>query len=96
MSEQNETEEKAGVSRSAVQPVVNCQHTITRGKEGEKGSWCTECGIKVFDVDDRECKDCVHFFGSHCYHGCGKHLMAVVPDMHVTFEIEKGTCWTGS
>lgn len=78
------------------QCVVNCPHTVTRGKEGEKGSWCESCGEKVYDVDRRECKDCKHFFETINYTGCRKHLMAVIPTMNVTYKIEKGTCWEGS
>lgn len=73
--------------------MTKCKHIITTGKRGEKGSWCKSCGLKVWDVDHRECKDCQHFFRSIGYTGCRKHLMAVLPDMHVTFNIEKGSCF---
>lgn len=81
---------------SDLQAVVNCPHTVTRGKWGEKGSWCVECHEKIYEVDSRECKDCKHFFKSINYTGCGKHLMAVIPTMNVTFKIKEGTCWEGS
>lgn len=75
--------------------VVSCRHTVTQGREGEKGSWCVECGVKVWDVETRECKDCEHFFKTINYTGCRKHLMAVIPTMNVTYSIEKGSCWEG-
>jgi hypothetical protein len=78
-----------------IDAVVSCRHTVTRGRENEKGSWCVDCGVKVFDVDERECKDCKHFFTRPFnYSGCRKHLMAVSPDMHVTYKIEDGSCWS--
>jgi hypothetical protein len=74
--------------------IVICNHTSTQGRDGEKGSWCVDCGEKVYEVDKRECKDCEHFFSRPLnYSGCRKHLMAVTPDMHVTFKITDGTCW---
>ena len=70
-----------------------CKHTITQGRKGERGSWCMACGVKVYDVDERPCKDCAH--SSKLWGGtiCNKHLMSVTPDMHVTFKIADGTCW---
>lgn len=66
---------------------------ITQGREGEKGSWCTSCGEKVFDVDDRECGGCKHY-SSHGRTGiCRLHLMAVSPEMHVTYKVADGTCF---
>ena len=38
------------------QCVVNCPHTVTRGKEGEKGSWCESCGEKVMTWTDANAK----------------------------------------
>ena len=76
-------------------PDLECKHTITKSKDTEKGSWCVNCGIKVFDVDSRPCGECNYFF-SHAgggYSGCRKHLMAVTPAMNVTFKIAGGTCW---
>lgn len=71
-----------------------CKHTITKGRDNEKGSWCARCGVKVLDVDERECKDCKYFFkGAMNYTGCNKHLMAVTPSMRVTYKILNGTCW---
>lgn len=70
-----------------------CKHTITRGRHGEKGSWCVQCGEKIYAVDERECKECLHY--SRLYTGsiCKWHMMAVAPTMHVTFNISQGTCW---
>lgn len=76
---------------------VSCNHIMTKGRDGEKGNWCVDCGIKVYDVETRKCEDCKHFFSRPMnYSGCKKHLMAVTPDMYVTFKIEDGTCWTCS
>lgn len=72
---------------------MTCKHTISQGKEGQKGSWCTDCGEKVMDVETEVCKDCKHFNYLPGYHGCKKHMMRVTPTMHVTFEVKQGTCW---
>ena len=29
-------------------------HTITQGRNGECGSWCMTCGVKVYDVEKRQ------------------------------------------
>lgn len=74
----------------------DCQHTVTMGRQGEKGSWCQDCGVKVYDVETRTCDGCEHckpVFGGSV---CTKHLMAVAPSMHVTFTIADGTCWEAS
>ena len=72
-----------------------CSHTITQGRECERGLWCVDCGIKVYDVENRQCKDCAHSItftiGGM---GCNRHLMAVSPDMNATFKISEGSCWT--
>ncbi len=69
-----------------------CQHTITKGRNGERGSWCCACGAKVYDVENRQFQDCTHsryvFAGMTCH----KHLMVITPDMNVTFNITEGTC----
>ena len=70
-----------------------CRHIVTQGKKGMKGSWCVDCGIKVYELEDRECKDCKHYFKNITGAGCVKHLMRVVPDMHVTYKIKEGTCF---
>lgn len=74
-------------------PCSNCGSITTTGKPDQKGSWCTECGTKVYEVEKRECKSCSHYFKNFNYSGCKKHLMAVSPDMNVTYEIVKGTCF---
>lgn len=71
-----------------------CNHTITQGQAGERGSWCCACGVKVYDVDERECKDCEHYRPLIGGPVCNKHLMRVSPDMHVTFKLAQGSCWT--
>jgi hypothetical protein len=65
---------------------------MTQGREGEKGLWCVDCGDKVYEVETRPCNGCHHYFYS-MGGGCRKHLMAVTPDMLVTFKISEGTCW---
>ena len=76
-----------------VRKAVDCQHTVTSGRWGEKGYWCIDCGEKVYEVDDRKCGDCagcVPVFGGHV---CKPHRMAVSPGMNVTYKISKGSCW---
>lgn len=70
-----------------------CERGITQGRKGERGSWCVACGLKIYDVDDRQCKDCRH--SQKLLDGtiCNKHLMRVAPDMNVTFRIVDGSCW---
>ena len=50
--------------------------------------------MKGYLVEKRPCGDCRYIrqhntFGSYC----AKLLMAVIPSMHVTYKISKGTCW---
>lgn len=40
-----------------------CNHTVSQGRVGEKGSWCLACGEKVLEVETRECRDCYYFKG---------------------------------
>ena len=70
-----------------------CKHTITQGRHGEKGAWCVQCGEKTYAVDARECGDCAHHSRLLSGSICKKHLMAIVPTMHVTFSVADGTCW---
>lgn len=77
--------------------MVDCTHTVTQDKEGEKhgDSFCVDCGIKVYELDERPCSDCKHFkdMGAFSIPICRKHLMGVSHDMHVWYKIEKGTCF---
>lgn len=68
-----------------------CKCTVTEGDN--TGSWCVECGRKVLTVDKRECKDCIH--SKKLIDGwiCKKHLMSIIPNMHVTFHTEEGSCF---
>jgi len=91
-----ETQQDTESEASDAERLVSCRHTTTRGRAGENGSWCVECGEKVYDVEERECQDCQSFFRTINYTGCNTHLMAVSPDMRVTYKIENGTCWKGS
>jgi len=70
-----------------------CQHSWTRSRLGERGSWCQHCGVKVYDVDERQCKDCKHSRTLWDDMICNKHLMRVAPSMNVTFKIAEGSCW---
>lgn len=71
----------------------DCLHTSQRGREGETGSWCIDCGVKVYERETRECQGCKHYFSNVGYTGCRKHLMAVTPGMKVNYKIIQGTCW---
>uniref|UniRef100_A0A6M3XI70 Uncharacterized protein n=1 Tax=viral metagenome TaxID=1070528 RepID=A0A6M3XI70_9ZZZZ len=73
-----------------------CSCRITQGRAGEKGSWCTQCGRKVYEVDTRPCSGCVHFSPVVGGSVCSRHLMVVVPDMLVTFKLSEGSCWTSA
>ena len=73
--------------------VIDCTHFATQGKEGEKGSWCIECGVKIFEVDKRPCSDCKNFRTDFRGSFCSKHLMAVIPSMNVTYKITDETCF---
>ena len=72
-----------------------CPHTVTGSRPGKPGIWCLAdgCESQVYDVDPRECKDCRHYKRLIDGSICRKHLIAVVPDMHVMFKISEGTCW---
>lgn len=82
--------------KSDQERVVSCNHTTTQGRNGEKGSWCVDCGIKVYEVETRECKDCKYFFKRPFFTGCESKLMAVVPSMNVTYKLSEGTCFKDS
>lgn len=73
---------------------IECRHAWTQSRAGEKGSWCMDCEIKVWDVETRPCAGCIHFKpifgGSVCKHWGG----IVSPSMLATFAIAKGTCYT--
>lgn len=73
-----------------------CSCRITQGRAGEKGSWCTQCGRKVYEVDTRPCSGCAHFSVVVGGSVCRRHLMRVVPDMLVTFKLSEGSCWTSA
>lgn len=73
-----------------------CEHTLTQGREGQTGWWCRACGVKVYEVEPRECRGCRWFrdMGSHQIPICQHHMMGVTRDMHVMFAVAKGTCFT--
>jgi len=63
-----------------------CKHIITKGRNGESGSWCTDCGEKILDVEKNKCGDC-KFYSKHLSGDfCSKRLMGVTPNMNVTFK----------
>lgn len=71
-----------------------CKHTITQGRQNEKGSWCVDCGKKILEVETRQCKDCSRCSVLNSNIGlCREKLMHVTLNMHVTYSIEKGTCF---
>lgn len=72
---------------------MTCTHTVTQGRSGETGSWCTDCGVKVFEVDERECKGCIHAIDTLRGWICNRHLMFITDNMRVTYKIEEGSCW---
>lgn len=72
---------------------AECNHTITMGRQGEKGWWCEVCGEKVLEVETRPCNGCSHYQQSFAWAICTRHYMAVSPIMFVTFKTAVGTCW---
>lgn len=73
--------------------LVRCDHTITNVRPPQKGAWCVKCGVKVYDVESRECQGCRHAKKLANQWVCNKHLMRIAPDMKVMFNIEEGSCW---
>jgi len=76
-----------------------CEHTITQGRNNEKGSWCKSCCEKIFAVDSRQCGECKHYQKDVlAFSGkvgiCNLKLIRVIEDMNVTYKITDGTCWT--
>lgn len=71
-----------------------CKHTYTRRRAGESGYYCEACGELVMDVDARPCGGCARIVKLIGGHSCTRHMMAVVPGMHVTFYVREGSCWT--
>lgn len=81
---------------------TTCQHTVTQGREGESGSWCVDCGVKVYAVHNRPCRECRFFRPEAGSQGrTGVCYMRVTASMHVTYKIanghtpgvEKGLCF---
>lgn len=69
----------------------DCNHTITRGRLGAKGSWCEGCGIKVLEVHDRPCGECKHYQPDGPRVGiCLPKLMMVTANMNVTYYLVDG------
>jgi len=72
---------------------TECEHIWTQGREGQNGLWCGNCGVKVFEVDERGCGGCEHYRRLFDGSICKKHLMGVTKTMHVTYKISEGSCW---
>jgi len=94
ISEQVETSNRIDVDR-----LDGCEHTVTQGRTNEKGYWCKSCGEKIFAVDSRPCGECKHYLKDVlAFSGkvgiCKLKLIRVIEDMHVTYKIADGTCWT--
>jgi hypothetical protein len=55
-----------------------------------------KCGLKIYEVDQRECQGCAHFkdMGAHQIPICTHHMMGVTRTMHVTYAIKDGTCFS--
>ncbi len=69
-----------------------CNHWITQRDK------CVECGGTVYTTETRACSECTCFritsaniFGN--ISTCKKKLMTVLPDMHVYYKIDEGTCF---
>lgn len=75
---------------------TECNHTETKGRESETGSWCVKCGEKVLEVETRPCKNCLNYRKLVDGSVCRKMLMGVTPNMLVTYWVEKGTCFEPS
>lgn len=57
----------------------------------EKAQVCM--GDDKFIVEQNTCGLCRHIKCDSLGHYCSKLWMAVIPDMHVTYNIQKGTCF---
>ena len=71
---------------------VACAHFAT-DSEGR----CLMCRELIRVVESRTCGACGHAM-SHGPHGiggwtCGKHVMAIVPQMHTTYVASQGSCF---
>jgi len=63
--------------------------TVTKGRVGESGAWCVDCGKKVLAVEYRECGGCLNFKDGVCT----RFLMGVPKTMLATYKINDGTCF---
>lgn len=63
--------------------------TVTKGRAGESGAWCVDCGKKVLAVEYRECGGCLNFKDGICT----RFLMSVPKTMLATYKINDGTCF---
>jgi len=70
-----------------------CSHHITIGKTDETGDWCVLCGEKVHEEEINRCRLCKHSRKLFSGWICKKNLMTIVPDMHIIYEISKGSCF---
>lgn len=61
--------------------MAECECVITRG------NICVDCGAKIYEIHDKPCRECRH--SERLIDGwiCVLHLMAITPDMNVTYKI---------
>lgn len=70
-----------------------CIHPWTTGREDQHGTWCGDCGEKIYEVETRQCAACKHVKHLHTGWICSKHLVVVVPCLYVTYKISQGSCF---
>lgn len=75
--------------------VNQCLHPWTTGRPDQFGTWCGDCGEKIYEVETRQCAGCKHTKRLLDGWMCSKHYMIIVPSLHVTYKIEDGTCFEG-
>jgi hypothetical protein len=76
--------------------VSGCACIVTQGRKGEAGSWCVNCGVKVYEVEQHSCGNCAHHFRDVLGSTCLKKLMSIYPSMNVTYKISEGSCFKHS
>jgi hypothetical protein len=67
-----------------------CDHRVTRGRDGERGSWCVACDVKVLEVHDRACNECRYYEADTPFVQppvCTRKNMFITRTMHVCYFI---------
>ncbi len=75
---------------------MSCNHPKTQGRKNQKGLWCADCKIKIYDVESKPCGECQHFkreLGSNVIGYCRPKLMTVTSSLNVTYRVSDGTCF---